>query len=303
MGAELRQLRSRIRSIRSTAKITRAQELIAASKITRAQARQASSVPYARQVTRAVSALLTHNAHLDHPLLDQRPDASRAAILLVTSDRGFCGGYNSNVLRAARQLAEMLSAEGKEPVHYVCGRRGVDNFLFNKRPMAGHWTGRSGEPSYALAAEIGRRLVEAFEAPVDEGGVGEVHVVYTEFVSMISQRTTVRRVLPLEVEEVEALPEGGPVASHEFEPSVVEVLDSLIHQYVLGRIWNMLLESAASEHAARRQAMMAATENAQDLIFKLSRRANEARQAEITNELSDIVGGANALAETTGEER
>lgn len=297
MGAELRQLRSRIRSIRSTAKITRAQELIATSKITKAQARQAASVPYARQITRAVSALLTHNAHVDHPLLDRKPGATRAAVLLVTSDRGFCGGYNSNVLRAGRQLSELLAAEGKEPVYYVCGRRGVDNFLFNRRPLAGQWTGRSGDPSYALAAEIGRLLVEAFETPDEEGGVGEVHVVYTQFVSMITQRTTVRRILPLEVEEVEALPEGGVAASHDFEPSVGDVLDALIHQYVHGRIWNMLLESAASEHAARRQAMMAATENAQELIFKLSRRANEARQAEITNELSDIVGGANALAE------
>lgn len=302
MGAELRQLRSRIRSIRSTAKITRAQELIATSKITRAQARQAASRPYARQITRAVSALLTHNAHEDHPLLTRKTDASRVAVLLVTSDRGFCGGYNSNVLRAGRQLEEMLAAEGKEPVYYVCGRRGVDNFLFNKRPMAAHWTGASGEPSYALAAEIGHRLVEAFETPTAEGGVGEVHVVSTQFVSMITQRTTVHRVLPLEVEEVEALEDGGPVASHDFEPSVGDALDALIHQYVHGRIWNMLLESAASEHAARRQAMMAATENAQELIFKLSRRANEARQAEITNELSDIVGGANALAETAGEE-
>ncbi len=301
MGAELRQLRNRIRSIRSTAKITRAQELIATSKITRAQARRAASIPYARQITRAVSALLTHNAHEDHPLLDRKTDASRVAVLLVTSDRGFCGGYNSNVLRAGRQLAEMLAGEGKEPVYYVTGRRGVDNFLFNKRPLAGQWTGQSGEPSYALAAEIGRVLVESFETPTAEGGVGEVHVVYTQFVSMITQQTTVHRILPLEIEEVEALPEGGPPASHEFEPTVVDVLDALIHQYVHGRIWNMLLESAASEHAARRQAMMAATENAQDLIFKLSRRANEARQAEITNELSDIVGGANALAEGGGE--
>ena len=297
MGAELRRLRGRIRSIRSTAKITRAQELIATSKITRAQARQAASRAYARQITRAVSALLTHHVHDDHPLLRRKADDPRAAVLLVTSDRGFCGGYNSSVLRAGRQLAELLEGQGKEPVYYIDGRRGVDNFLFNRRPMAASWTGQSGEPSYALAAEIGERLVEAFRTPHEEGGVGEVHVIFTRFVSMISQQTTVLRILPLEVEEVESLP-GGPVASYEFEPSVGDVLDSLIHQYVHGRIWNMLLESAASEHAARRQAMMAATENAQDLIFKLSRRANEARQAEITSELSDIVGGANALEES-----
>lgn len=300
MGAELRRLRVRTRSIKSTAKITRAQELIAASKISKAQARQAASRPYAKQITRAVSALISHHVHEKHALLNQKPDTSRVAILLITSDRGFCGGYNANVLRHGSQLAELLRDQGKEPVFYVTGRRGVDNFRFNQKPMEGEWAGFSGEPAYAVAAEIGQLLVDAFSKPNAEGGVGEVHVVYTRFVSMLTQELTVRRVLPLQIEEVDApLVEGGKVlASYEFEPSPAEVLDDLINQYVRGRIWNMLLESAASEHAARRQAMMAATDNANDLIFKLTRQANEARQAEVTTELMDIVGGANALTES-----
>lgn len=298
MGAELRRLRVRIRSVKSTSKITRAQEMIAASKITKAQARRTASDPYARQITRAVSALLSHHVREQHALLNQKPDKSRVAILLVTSDRGFCGGYNSNVLRHGRQLEALLREQGREPVFYVTGRRGVDNFTFNDRPMARHWSGESGEPSYALAAEIGQTLMDAFIRPTAEGGVGEVHIVHTRFVSMLSQQLTVRRILPLEVEDVVIPPEGEPVSSYEFEPSPGEVLDDLMGQYVRGRVWNMLLESAASEHAARRQAMMSATDNARDLITKLTRLANEARQAEVTNELNEIVGGANALADS-----
>ncbi|MDX6740554.1 F0F1 ATP synthase subunit gamma [Actinocorallia sp. A-T 12471] len=301
MGAELRKLRGRIRSISATAKITRAQELIAASRISRAQARQAASRPYARQITRAVSALLTHNVHEDHALLNRKPDASRVAIFMITGDRGFCGAYNANVLRHANALEKMLKAEGREVVFYLFGGKGVDNFLYNHRPIERYWTGESAEPSYATAAEIGRTLVERFDTPTAEGGVGEVHVIYTRFVSMISQELTVRRILPLEIEDVEAEPGEAPAATYDFEPTIGDVLDALIQQYVRGRIWNMLLESAASEHAARRQAMMAATDNANDLIFRLTRRANEARQAEVTNELIDIVSGANALTAQRGE--
>ena len=297
MGAQLRRLRVRIRSVRSTAKITRAQEMIAASKINRAQARRAASAPYAREITRAVSLLLSHHVREKHALLNRKPDASRVAVLLVTSDRGFCGGYNTNVLRHGRQLAELLRGNGQEPVFYVTGRRGVDNFRFNEQPMAGQWAGESGEPTYATAAEIGQELMDAFDLATAEGGVGEVHVVYTRFVSMLSQTLTVRRILPVEVEDVVVPADGEPTASYDFEPTPADLLDDLMRQYVRGRVWNMLLESAASEHAARRQAMMSATDNARDLITKLTRQANEARQAEVTNELNEIVGGANALAD------
>ncbi len=295
MGAQLRALRSRIRSIKSTAKITRAQELIAASHITKAQERLNAATPYARQITRAVTALVSHHVHLDHALLNENPDRSRAAILLITSDRGFCGGYNYSVLRQGEALAEKIREEGREPVFYVTGSKGGDYFTFRGRPMEGQWHGFSGAPTYAAAAEIGQRLTDAYCIPTREGGVGEVHVVYTEFVSMLTQRLTVRRILPLEIEDVDAADLGGTPPAYEFEPGPALVLDELLRQYVHGRIWHLLLQAAAAEHAARRQAMMSATDNANELIDKLSRKANEARQEEITNELSEIVAGANAL--------
>ncbi|MEO5878031.1 MAG: F0F1 ATP synthase subunit gamma [Streptosporangiaceae bacterium] len=301
MGAELRALRVRIRSIKSTAKITKAQELIAASKISRAQARRAASVPYARGITSAVSALISHHVGIDHALLNQKPDTARIAVLLITSDRGFCGGYNSNVLRHGEQLARLLRDQGTEAVFYVTGRRGVEYFQFRDKPMAGHWDGFSGHPTFAAAAEIGQTLVDAFEQLTAEGGVGEVHIVFTRYVSSLNQSMTVRRILPLEIEETAITAAGEPAASYEFEPSPAEVLDSLITQYVRGRVWNMLLESAASEHSARRQAMMSATDNAHDLIDRLTRKSNEARQAEVTTELNEIVSGANALTGSAAE--
>ncbi|MDL4777141.1 MULTISPECIES: F0F1 ATP synthase subunit gamma [Thermomonosporaceae] len=301
MAAQLRALRSRIRSVRSTAKITRAQELIAAARISRARQRVAAAEPYARQVTAAVSALISHHVHLDHPLLNERPDASRVAVLLLTSDRGFCGGYNHNVLKQGESLAGLLREQGSEPVFYLVGRKAVDNFRFRRREAVKEWAGSTGQPAYELAAEIGGLLLDAFDRPTRDGGVGGVHVVYTEFVSMLNQRTTVRRILPLEVEEVAG---GGPGAraapAYDFEPAPASVLDGLLRQYVNGRVWHMLLEAAASEHAARRAAMMAATDNADELIGTLTRQANEARQEEVTNELSEIVAGANSLAGRPG---
>ncbi|MEU5880701.1 F0F1 ATP synthase subunit gamma [Spirillospora sp. NPDC047279] len=302
MAAQLRALRSRIRSVKSTAKITRAQELIAAARISTAQQRVAAAKPYSRQLTQAVSALVSHHVGIDHPLLNENPDASRAAVLLMTGDRGFCGAYNHNVLRQADLLGASLRESGCEPVFYVCGRRGVDYFRFRDREMAGQWTGQSGQPTYALAEEIGRTLVEAFRMPTAEGGIGGVHVIYTEFVSMISQRMTTLRILPLEIEEVSAAEVGaaGVFPAYEFEPAPVDVLDGLLHQYVRGRIWHLLLESAAAEWAARRSAMMSATDNANELIGKLTQQMNEARQAQITVELSEIVAGADALADRSG---
>lgn len=297
MGAQLRALRSRIRSIKSTAKITRAQELIAASHISRAQNRLAAAKPYAREITHAVSALLSHHVHLEHPILNFAPDRSRVAILVITSDRGFCGGYNHTVLRNAESLAQKVREEGREPLFYVTGGRGTDYFQFRNRPTEANWAGFSGAPTYAMAAEIGQLLTETYVRPTREGGVGEVHVVYTEFVSMLTQRLTVRRILPLEIEDVEAQEGKDLPPAYDFEPTPALVLDELLKQYVHARIWHMLLESAAAEHAARRQAMMSATDNANELIGALSRKANEARQEEITNELSEIVSGANALSE------
>ncbi|MBW8483281.1 F0F1 ATP synthase subunit gamma [Actinomadura parmotrematis] len=296
MAAQLRALRSRIRSVKSTAKITRAQELVATANISTAQNRLAAAKPYADQVTAAVSALVSHHNGIAHPLLDHGRDTGRAAVLMMTSDRGFCGGYNVNVIKATDQLATALREQGGEPVVYAEGQRGIDNYRFREKPTAAEWGGRSGHPTYELAAEIGATLLDAFSRPVEEGGVGAVHIVYTEFHSMLEQRTTVRRILPLAVEDAEADAAGGVLLpAYDFEPTPAAALDGLLRQYVNARIWHMLLESAAAEWAARRTAMMAATDNAHDLVDRLTREANEARQAEITNELSEIVAGADAL--------
>jgi F-type H+-transporting ATPase subunit gamma len=302
MGAKLRTIRSRINSTKSMAKITRAQELIASSRIVKAQQRVQESAPYARQITRAISALVSHNVGISHPLLTERTDSKRAAVLLITSDRGFCGGYNVNVIREAEGLMTLLREQGKDPVAYIVGRKGVSWYRFREREYAQEWTGFSDNPRFENAETIGRALVEAFSLDEEEeGGVGEIHVVYTEFQSMLTQTAQVHRLLPLEIEEAEELSEeqGGPLPEYDFEPSPDAVLDAILPNYIESRIWHMLLQSAASEHAQRRRAMKSATDNANDLIEDLTRVANQARQAEITQEISEIVGGANALAETS----
>ncbi|MGV9305253.1 F0F1 ATP synthase subunit gamma [Nonomuraea sp. NPDC003727] len=300
MGAQLRRIRQRIRSVRSTAKITRAQELIASSRVGKARDRAMDAEPYSREISRAVSALVSHRMRMNHALLNTRPDTSRVAVLLMTSDRGFAGAYNQNVLRHARALATLLEGQGKEIIPFVTGRKGVDWFGFRNREVRGKWIGVSGHPDYATAAEIGRTLIEAFDMPTRDGGVGEVHVVYTHFASMLTQQTTVHRILPMVLEEVEEQDEDRaadvlPKAPYEFDPTPEAVLDEMLQKYVRSRIWYMMLDSAAAEWAARRTAMTAATENALELVERLTREANEARQAEITTELNEIVGGVEAL--------
>jgi F-type H+-transporting ATPase subunit gamma len=302
MGAQLRVVRRRIATTKSMAKITRAQELIASSRIVKAQQRVKESGPYARQITRAISALITHNVGMTHPLLTERTDTGRAAVLLITSDRGFCGGYNSNVIREAEGLSSLLREQGREPVPYIVGRKGLGWYRFRQRDFAHEWHGFSDNPRFVDAEAIGRVLVEDFGKPEDEGGVGEIHVVYTEFGSMLTQRVEVRRLLPLEIEEVEEAPaerELGALPLYEFEPEPEQVLDALLPNYIESRIWHMLLQAAASEHAQRRRAMKSATDNANELVENLTRVANQARQAEITQEISEIVGGANALADAS----
>ncbi|HEX6473108.1 MAG TPA: F0F1 ATP synthase subunit gamma [Streptosporangiaceae bacterium] len=302
MGAQLRRVRQRVTAVKSIAKITRAQELIASSRIIKAQQRVRASAPYARQITRAISALISHNVSVTHPLLTERTDTRRAAVLLITSDRGFCGGYNSNVIREAEGLGALLREQGMEPIPYIVGRKGIGWYRFRQRPFAHEWHGFSDNPRFENAEAIGKVLVADFGKPEDEGGVGEIHVVYTEFVSMLTQRVEVRRLLPLEIEEVEEAPderELGALPLYEFEPEPERVLDALLPNYIESRIWHMLLQAAASEHAMRRRAMKSATDNANDLVESLTREANQARQAEITQEISEIVGGANALAEVS----
>ncbi|WP_017615191.1 F0F1 ATP synthase subunit gamma [Nocardiopsis salina] len=299
MGAQLRIYRRRIKSTKSTAKITRAMELIAATRITKAQRAAEAAGPYAREITRAVSALASRVG--DHPLLSEAENPKRAAVLVVSSDKGLAGAFSANIMKEAESLTQLLQEQGKEVLTYMVGRKGVAFYKFRERPLEEQWEGITENPTYAHAQEIGSTLMERFSQDTDEGGVDEIHVVSTEFVSMLTQTARSVRALPLEVEEVdeEELQEqsgGQALPLYEFEPSAEEVLDQLLPQYVTNRIYFSLLESAASQQASRRAAMKAATDNADELAKKLTRLANQARQAEITNEISEIVGGADALS-------
>jgi F-type H+-transporting ATPase subunit gamma len=318
MAGSLRALRRRIRSTQSTKKIFSAQELIAGARIVRAQARVEASKPYAREITRVLSALAS-SASLDHPLLTERQHPKRAAVLVITSDRGFAGSYNVNVLRRTEELLSLLRQEGKEPVLYVVGRKGETYYSFRDREMADTFTGFSEQPHYENAQEVGSELIDVFTAGEDdeEGGVGadgilgvdELHIVYTEFRSLLSQVPVAKRMAPLEVEEVEEFDyerddrehgaasdtDSGVPTSYEFEPSAEGLLDALLPKYITTRIYAAMLESAASESASRRRAMKSASDNAEELAKNLSRQANQARQAEITQEISEIVGGSDAL--------
>ncbi|GLW63620.1 ATP synthase gamma chain [Actinomadura rubrobrunea] len=299
MAAQLRQLRQRIRSVKSTAKITRAQEMIATSRIVKAQQAVEASKPYADQITRALSALISHHVGIKHPLLTEQPEDKRSAVLVITSDRGFAGGYNANVIREAESLITALREQGREPVPYVIGNKGITWYRFRNREMAAEWRGISDRPDFASAERVGRRLTEDFLKSDAEGGVGEIHVVYTEFVSMLTQRAQVRRLLPVEVVE-STEPDVVPPA-YDFEPSPEAALDLLLPNYIESRIYHMLLQSAASYHASVRRAMKSATDNANELLGVYTRQMNQARQAAITQEISEIVGGAEALADSGGE--
>ncbi|RHW26856.1 F0F1 ATP synthase subunit gamma [Nocardioides immobilis] len=305
MAVSLREYRARIKSTESMKKITRAMELIAASRIIKAQQRAQQAAPYARELTRAVSAVATFS-NVDHPLTREEENPKRAAVLVITSDRGLAGAYSSSVLKEAERLAGRLRDEGKEIDWFLAGRKSEAYFKFRERPFVESWTGFSDQPTYDKAAEIGKALIEAFLADSAEQqgeearyeDVDEVHIVYTRFRSMLVQEPTAVRLLPLEVVEGEEPPEEDELLPlYEFEPSASQVLDGLLPQYVQSRIFYSLLQAAASELAARQKAMKAATDNADELIKKLTRIANQARQAGITQEISEIVGGVNALAD------
>jgi len=297
VGAQLRVYRRRIRTVQSTKKITRAMELIAASRIIKAQQRVDAARPYADAITRVVTEAASYTRG-DHPLTSPRTEPSRAAVVILTSDRGLAGAYNANALRAGEELSALLRSEGKETVPYLVGRKALGFYRFRGRDVSNQWTGFSELPAYSDAKAVADSVIEAFLAGAPEGGVDEIHLVYTEFVSMLSQRATARRVLPLTVEFSEE--EEGVRAFVEFESSQEEVLDALLPRYVESRFYAAMLESAASEQAARRRAMKAATDNAEELIKSLTRAANAARQAEITQEIMEIVGGAEALSHSEG---
>ncbi|MET9413838.1 F0F1 ATP synthase subunit gamma [Streptomyces klenkii] len=302
MGAQLRVYKRRIKSVSATKKITKAMEMIAASRIVKAQRQVAASSPYASELTRAVTAVATGST-TRHALTTEAENPVRAAVLLVTSDRGLAGGYSSNAIKAAEALTERLRAEGKDVVTYIVGRKGVAYYGFRERPVAESWTGFTDSPTYADAKRIAGPLIEAVQQDTAEGGVDELHIVFTEFVSMMTQTPVDNRLLPLSLEkapvEQEAAAPGRILPLFDFEPSAEGVLDALLPRYVESRIYNALLQAAASEHAARRRAMKSATDNAEELIKSLTRLANAARQADITQEISEIVGGASALADAT----
>ncbi len=299
MGAQIRVYRQRIRSVSATKKITRAMELMAAARVVKAQQAVRESTPYARAITRAVSAVATFSNE-DHLLTTEKEKVTRAAVVIITSDRGLAGAYSSSVLKESERLIARLREEGKEAAPYLLGRKAAGYYKFRGREVAAEWTGNSEKPTFETAREIGQRLVADFLLDTEsEGGVDEVHIVFSRFVSMVTQEPEVIRLLPLEIVEGTAAPEEGELFPlYEFEPSVEEVLDALLPKYVTSRLFNAMLQAAASELAARQRAMKSATDNAEELVKKYTRLVNQARQAEITQEISEIVGGASALAES-----
>ncbi|MEU1889504.1 F0F1 ATP synthase subunit gamma [Micromonospora sp. WMMD987] len=308
MAAQVRVLRQRIRSAKGMKKITKAMELVATSRIAKAQARVTASLPYAQAITGVLTALAS-NARIDHPLLTPREQVRRAGVLLVTSDRGLAGGYSSNAIRTAESLIARLTADGKEPVLYVIGRKGLTFYRFRNRKIAANWTGFSEQPTFADAREVGETLIAAFTAGADDTdgdagpdgvlGIDELHIVYTEFHSLMTQNPVTKIIGPMQVEDRPR--SEGLLPAYEFEPEAESLLDALLPKYINTRIYAALLESAASESAARRRAMKSATDNAEEMIEKYTREMNSARQAGITQEISEIVGGANALAASGSE--
>ncbi|MFV0427976.1 MAG: F0F1 ATP synthase subunit gamma [Arachnia sp.] len=305
MPASLRELRERRRSVAATQKITNAMELIAASRIIKANRAAQAAFPFTRELNRAVAAVAAHG-EVEHPLTSEPASSKRVLVLLFTSDRGLNGAYSTNAIKAAMRLIEKLQSEGKEVTRYVVGKKGISYFGFRQIPMDATFEGFTDEPGYDNAIEIGDALRKEFETPFDEGGVDEIYAVYTRMKSMLIQEPRVRRLLPIEVVE-EGTDRAGAVDTsdtpepYEFEPNAHTVLDELLQAYVRNRVWFYLLESAASQLASQQRAMKAATDNAGELIKNLTREANQARQAEITQEISEIVGGAGALAEASSE--
>ena len=317
MASNLRELRERRNSVATTQKITRAMELIASSRIVRAQRNVRSATPYSQELTRALSAVIAHTRE-DHPLTRATQDPKRSAVLLITSDRGLAGSYSSNVLKAGEGL--LASLEGQEVDVYLCGRKAVQYFDFRKRGYTKVWDGFSDSPSYDDARKISDELIRSFLEPTEEGGVDQIHIVYTHFESMLTQKVRVLRLLPMEIIDAEddtsdsgqadadptdsSQPDDTSDVFHEyhFEPHPATVLDQLLPLYVANRVHFALLQAAASELASRQQAMKSATDNAEQLIDTLGRQANQARQAAITQEITEIVGGAAALAESTSQE-
>lgn len=296
MGAQLRVYKQKISSAQTTKKITKAMELIAASRIQKAMARVRAASPFARAVTNAVSAVATYSS-IDHPLTTERENIRRSAVVIFTSDRGLAGAFNSQILREGLELSELLRSQGKEVVYYLVGRKAVGYFQFRRMPSVAQWVGDTDTPQFSTAEEISDAVLEAYRAGGENEGVDEIHLVYNRFVSMMTQSPESVRLLPLEVIEAdEASSQAEVYPLYEFEPDAETVLDALLPVYVQSRIFNALLQSSAAKHAATQKAMKSASDNADKLITDYTRLRNNARQAEITQQIAEIVGGADALA-------
>ncbi|WEK13929.1 MAG: F0F1 ATP synthase subunit gamma [Candidatus Microbacterium phytovorans] len=298
MGAQLRVYKQKISSAQTTKKITKAMELIAASRIQKAMARVRASSPFARAVTQAVAAVATHS-NVQHPLTTERDVIRRSAVVIFASDRGLAGAFNSQILREGLQLGELLRSEGREPVYFLVGRKAVGFFQFRQMPWAGEWTGDTDTPHFNTAEQIAGALLEAYDLGGEDGGVDEIHLVYNRFISMMTQSPETVRLLPLEVVEADEAEASAPsqvYPLYEFEPSPEVVLDALLPVYIQSRVFNALLQSSAAKHAATQKAMKSASDNADKLITDYTRLRNNARQAEITQQIAEIVGGADALA-------
>lgn len=295
MGAQLRVYKQKIASAQTTKKITKAMELIAASRIQKAMARVRAAGPFERALTRAVSAVATHS-NIDHPLTREPAEIRRSAIVIFSSDRGLAGAFNSQIMREALELAELLRQEGREPVYYLVGRKAVGYFQFRRIESAAEWVGDTDAPRFTWAEQIGATLLDAFERGGAGGGVDEIHLVYNRFVSMMTQSPETVRLLPLQVVEASDAAQAQVYPLYEFEPDPATVLDALLPVYIQSRVFSALLQSSAAKHAATQKAMKSASDNADKLITDYTRLRNNARQAEITQQIAEIVGGADALA-------
>ena len=294
-GGQERILRRRIRSVQATKKITRAMELIAASRIVKAQARVQAAVPYANGITDVVVNLQAAGGGSSHPMLVERPEIRKVAHVVVSADRGLCGAYNSAVIRATEAEMREHGAQARDYELVVVGRKAEGYFRFRNYNIESVHTGFTDNPSYEDARAIAQPLIERYEA----GELDRVQLVYTRFISAGRQEVVVRALLPLADEDLTTPTDAGG-AAYEFEPDPDAILDRLLPRYAEARVYAALLNAAASEHAARQRAMKAATDNAEDLIHGLTRTMNRARQDAITTEIMEIVGGAEALRQSSG---
>ncbi len=300
-GGQEKELKRRIKSVQSTKQVTKAMEMIASARLPKAQERVAAARPYSEQITEVIRSLAEAGADLEHPLLEQKEedDIQKVAYVVLTSDRGLCGAYNNNVLRAATRVLEEDQKKGRDYSLVLVGRKAEIAFRFRGYEIYASFTGMSEQPSYEDAQTVAGAVTEPFE----EGDVDLVRLIYTQFLSAGSQRVVVRQFLPLDTEALADEGEGeeGTEAAYEFEPTPTEILERLLPRYVEARLYAAMLEASASELAARQRAMKSATDNAEELIGNLNREMNRARQATITTEIMEVVGGAEALRGEKGK--